>query len=415
MKLLINLCAHDGIISHYTGVGTMVKRYIKVIIKILEKEKIDYKLNLFTPQYHENSFGFSKETSELHKNLNIYQVSNGSNGEVNYGTIFNWQNLCENTASVINQMDFSSYDKILTISHDTPFACLQNDLIFNEKCISLWIPHSTIKIHEVDSAILGSEQFFQERLDWEHNAIDFINENKNSYLGGIGEFIKKHLCEEYQLLNSKIIDIFNGEIMEEKKQINYKTENELLFKQIKNYKEIILSFGRAEAYKNLTSPMILGDKMNIPTIVIAQSYYKEQPILKEYENIAKKTNANLFIDPPFDFPKYILENFKGNIILVIPSKKEIMGLIINEVRKMKKTNILSVANDIDGLKEQIVDEEDGLLVHLEDIDSAILKIKNNYNTEQMIRMSKNGYERLKKDYNFLENFKHFLIDLGVME
>ena len=35
MKLLVNLCAHDGIISHYEGVGTIVRRYVEVIRKIL--------------------------------------------------------------------------------------------------------------------------------------------------------------------------------------------------------------------------------------------------------------------------------------------------------------------------------------------------------------------------------------------
>ena len=35
MKLLINLCAHDGIISHYAGVGTIVRRYIEAILKMV--------------------------------------------------------------------------------------------------------------------------------------------------------------------------------------------------------------------------------------------------------------------------------------------------------------------------------------------------------------------------------------------
>ena len=41
MKLLVNLCAHDGIISHYAGVGTIVRRYVEVIRKILSKKSID--------------------------------------------------------------------------------------------------------------------------------------------------------------------------------------------------------------------------------------------------------------------------------------------------------------------------------------------------------------------------------------
>ena len=42
MKLLINLCAHDGIVSHYAGVGTIVKRYIEVFDIILKEKNIDY-------------------------------------------------------------------------------------------------------------------------------------------------------------------------------------------------------------------------------------------------------------------------------------------------------------------------------------------------------------------------------------
>ena len=48
MKLLINLCGHDGIISHYAGVGTIVSRYIEAIDYLLNKKNIEYHLNLFT-------------------------------------------------------------------------------------------------------------------------------------------------------------------------------------------------------------------------------------------------------------------------------------------------------------------------------------------------------------------------------
>ena len=61
MKLLVNLCAHDGIISHYAGVGTIVRRYVEVIRKILSKKSIDYHLNLFTLEFNEMSMGYNKE------------------------------------------------------------------------------------------------------------------------------------------------------------------------------------------------------------------------------------------------------------------------------------------------------------------------------------------------------------------
>ena len=149
MKLLINLCAHDGIISHYTGVGTIVKRYIKMFQMILEKRGYEYAINLYTPEYHSNSFGYSAYTHEVHKqmkNVNIIQISNGSNGAVNYGTIKDWKLLSKNTANAINSLDISNYDLVVTISNDTPFPVLSGAFEYvspdgTEGCFSL--PHSS--------------------------------------------------------------------------------------------------------------------------------------------------------------------------------------------------------------------------------------------------------------------------------
>ena len=58
------------------------------------------------------------------KNTKIYQIDNGSNKEINFGTIDNWKLLSENTAKIINEIDKTKYDKILTICNDTPFCCL---------------------------------------------------------------------------------------------------------------------------------------------------------------------------------------------------------------------------------------------------------------------------------------------------
>ena len=116
MKLLINLCSHDGIISYYTGVGTMVKRNIKTLINYLNENNIDYHINLITPEYNCDSFGYSKRTHLEHMNLNnisIVQISNGSDGKVNYGTIEHWHKLSGNVAKYINGIDIYHKKKLL--------------------------------------------------------------------------------------------------------------------------------------------------------------------------------------------------------------------------------------------------------------------------------------------------------------
>ncbi len=231
-----------------------------------------------------------------------------------------------------------------------------------------------MEIHKVDSAIKDSEKMLDIRVKWEYDAINYINTDSNSYLAGTSEYISKHLVEEYNLNKNKLISFINGELLS---QNTFYEENENMkeiFKEIENEQNIIFSFGRAEEYKNLDACMYLGKKLNIKPVVIAQPYFDNQPIIKKYKYIAKQTNTKLFVNVPFDFPFYILNHFKNNMIMLIPSKKEIFGLIINQVRRLNKNNILIVANDIGGLHEQINDCNNGILVNLDNKDESANKI-----------------------------------------
>ena len=85
-----------------------------------------------------------------------------------------------------------------------------------------------------------------------------------------------------------------------------------------------------------------------------------------------------------------------------------MGLVINEVRKLNKDNILIVANDIDGLKEQINDTYDGLLVDLNNIKESSKKIKKYLHNDMIIKMNNESQNTLKKKYDFYNNFSNFM-------
>ena len=410
MKLLINICSHDGIISHYNGVGTMTLKYIAIFSEILSKKNIDYKMNLFTPEYDTTSFGYNHNVYLKHKgmpNTKIYQIDNGSNKKVNYGKINNWELLCINTAKVINNIDMTIYDKVITIYNDTPFCSLGCYLKKEDNHKKVLVLHSSVKIHKVDSAIENSILGYDDRLKWELKGIDFINKDSNSYYGTICDYFCNHLVSEYNLDRNKTINLFNGEIINNSDTI-YSDEAIRLFDKIKDFESIIISYGRAEQYKNLEASFYLGKLLNIPSIVVAQLYYKKQPIRFDLEKIAKETNGNLFIDAAFDFPKYILTHFKGKIICLVPSKKEIMGLIVNEVRKLKRDNILIVANNIGGLKEQIKSGVDGVLVDLNNLEESKNTILKYFNNEDIKRICDNGYKVLTTKYDFYKIANKFL-------
>lgn len=88
------------------------------------------------------------------------------------------------------------------------------------------------------------------------------------------------------------------------------------------------------------------------------------------------------------------------MILLIPSKKEIFGLIVNQVRKLNKDNILIVANDIGGLHEQIEDGNDGVLVNLENLEESARKISKYFNIENIREFNQKSQIKLKNTYNF---------------
>lgn len=410
MKLLINICGHDGIESIYAGVGTIVKRYIKSTQIVLNKRKVDYDINLFTPKYNKNSFGYDEKIKKYHQsleNVNLYEIENGSNGNINYGTIDNWSKLCKNTAKIINEIDINCYDQIITIANDTPFAGLLKKLKSSIKHKKVWIPHSTVKIHEVDSAVEDKGNAYNERLLWEEDCINFINEDYNSYLGSTGRYIEKHLFDEYNLKKSKSIFIPNGEIIEEERIYDESIECKKLFNDLKDKTGLIISFGRAEEYKNLDCAVYLGDLLDLTSVIITKPYYKDQPILKKYESLKNNHDFYLYYDVPFEFPHYIINHFNKPMIVLIPSKKEIVGLIINEIRKMNKSNVLIVANDIGGLSEQINDGEDGVLVNLENISESAHKIKKYFNEKDIKRINDNSQKTLNTKYNFQKNMDIF--------
>lgn len=408
MKLLINLCAHDGIISHYAGVGTIVRRYIEVIRKLLSEKKIDYHLNLFTLEFNEKSMGYSKELFRYHESLDntsLYILSNGTNGKTSFGNIDNWILASRNVAKKINDIDFSSYDYVINLCNDTPFSYLVTLIKDSKNNITAWIPHSTGKIYSEDMSLSDEKLTINERVKMEQDVIDYINNHNNVYAISTGIYIRNHLINSYGLINN--IDLINGELLFRNNIYTEDNSMHKIFKKINKYESIILSLGRAERYKNLEKTMFLGRKLGIKPVVITQQYFKKQPIVKEYKKLAQKTGALLYVDESFFLPQYIVKNYNKPMILLVPSEKETFGLVINEIRRFNKDNVLIVANDRGGLHEQINDAINGILVNLDDIDNSANKIKKYLDVEIIKKMNFESQKKLKNNYNLEKNFDMF--------
>lgn len=408
MKLLVNICAQDGIVSHNSGVGTMVKRYIYSIHKYAHKRKIDLVLNLFSPRYFSTSFGYDGATkckNENLKNTTIYQLDNGSGGKKFFGSIDNWKIVSDETSKIINSFNLDEFDSVITLANDTPFAGVLERTIQSKKHVKIWIPHSTAKIHQSDNL---NEISVAERISWEKNVVDFINSHKNNFLGSVGEFMGEHMVEEYGLDCEKLIPIFNGEILSHKTKYVYNERVKELYKELNKNNQILLCFGRPERYKNLHKAIELGAKLDMQTIVNTQEYYPNMPYVQFLKDKAELNGCKLYINEPFNFPQYILKKWGKTIVLLVPSEKEIAGLVVNEIRKFNKKNVLLVVNNIDGLKEQVTDGKDAILIDINNIEETADKIRSNLNKRNILKLRKGALDTLNTKYNFEKNFEMFI-------
>ena len=313
----------------------------------------------------------------------------------------------KNVSNKINEINFSDYDYVLNVCNDTPFAYLTTLIKTEKNSVTVWIPHSTGKIYNEDMSLSNEKLTINERVKMEQDVIDYINNHNNTYAISTSIYIRNHLFNSYGLIKTKTIDLINGELLFRN---NLYVENKRIyeiFKEVNNYDSIILSLGRADRYKNLDKTMLLGNQLKIKPIVITQQYFAGQPIIKEYEELAKKTNSLLFVDEPFFLPQYIVKNYNKPMILLVPSEREIFGLVINEMRRFNKNNVLIVANDRGGLHEQISDGIDGVLVDFNDIDGSANKIRKYFDEKTIRKMHVESQKKLKNNYDLEKNFDAF--------
>ena len=88
-----------------------------------------------------------------------------------------------------------------------------------------------------------------------------------------------------------------------------------------------------------------------------------------------------------------------------------MGLIINEVRKLNKDNIMIVSNNTGGLKEQITSTYDGILINTNNLTKAKDLILKYFTDTDIKRMSINGYNTLTQKYDFSKTVKEFIEEI----
>ena len=412
--------AHDGITSLYTGVGKIANQSLSVLSSLSLKYRFD--TYFITGKYNHRCLGYDSKLKAKSKKTAIkgggklIEISNGSNGEISYGNINHWKTASKEAAKEILKYA-SKYQKIISIALDTPFAGTSESLISYNNINNIWIPHSTVALHKIDSA-LGKkgegDKYYKERYLWEKRAIMMSTEKDRQHVGIISNFMETHLIREYGLKSPKIIPFKNGLIIKRQTKPSAREITKLLEKyQIDKNKNVVLTFGRLEPYKGFEDAARIAKYLpeSIQMIIFAQPYKKSDAYLTSFKSFIEKIEspAKFISDYNFQDPQMIIYHKKCKVVLV-PSIVEPFGLIPEEVRLKKLNHVIPVVTKIGGLEEQVTNGVDGYFIDSTSHKSSAKIISSIFRlTKQQLReLSKNGFERLKKDYDLHQNLENSL-------
>lgn len=421
-KVAIVYIAHDGYTSMYTGVGTVARDFLlsfPEVTKRLNQVRRNYSFDLFatTIKYNSNCFGYSESLKQAnlkfvkrHENIKLIELLNGSYGEESYAGIDHWKAASISAATFIYTLSLS-YDYVIAIAVDTPFAQVAN-YYFNQyesqNVEIVWLPQSTVIIHREKQKTLSSEEKL--RFKWEKDCIDLANTHSQVFIGSVGQYMKGHLIEDFGAKPVKIIDLTNSLYLKrlDTYKISQKSiENTLQKLGVPCDKPILFSFGRAEYYKGLDLVLLgsldLIKKYNYYVLVLTSPYEDNQndPILTKLNSIAKRYANDMKVISTQDFllPHAIMQ-WKNTNILAILSRAEPFGLIPIESRYYMNQKLTLLVSAVGGLMEQVNDGKDGFLTQLRhnDIRATLEKIAK-LPIENKKQITVSGYNKINKLYN----------------
>lgn len=202
-KKHIVIAAHDGVFTHYTGVGTVIQNTVSALLEL--KSNTELKISFASIFIDEQSEAFDvKAFSNVDKlvkqhNGYIIKLANDSNGQKESDTWkdpYNWQVTCNSFVSSLNLL-LDENDENIIMLHDTVFlyfeiAQRQLDKKLRKTIRSFYIPHSSGMCHSyVDKS------WNEKRISYEKACFSAIMHNDHSSIVAVGVTFGQHLSDSY--------------------------------------------------------------------------------------------------------------------------------------------------------------------------------------------------------------------------
>jgi hypothetical protein len=420
----IIIVSYDGIVTHYCGVGTIIRNTMKALDQISQVEKIrvslvhifaDPKGKVFNKECYLDSLNLINKTGG-----SLISLSNGTPG-FDAGDMWKsfpeWEKANTNLSSALDNLLTNNEDNIVML-HDTPFLLFSKfkDCIINRKVKYFYLPHSSGLNHA-----FGNAEWRSKRVKIEKECFSLITKDYDSVIIATGKSFGEHLINDYGLSFKPNAYLKNGLYFDQYSDcFSIKYKNKDLKKygiDVPDNSKVIFSWGRcsiAKGFKELVLAWSLVEK-ELPNHYLVLQVPNNSGENEYFQNL-KESRATI--------PRIILiDDFNSEIwkrvlrcentdVVCLPSLMDPNPHTPIEAKLFSRgMNYVIVASEKDGVKDTFLPGE------------AILV--DPYNTESFARSLLMGAEldvnvRNKmaisnsitiNNYDYVENFKSFISNL----
>lgn len=375
LKYAVVYMAHDGITSHYAGIGTYSMCYIYSLPKIAELVAgAGGALNIFmvTPRYQPSFYGYKKDLMVLCTKIcrkydgELFEVDDGLGGTESYGGIKNWELVSKQAADIVADLA-EDYDRVIVVAVDTPFLMTGEALFkkypsLGEKVTVVLSPQSTERIHRTGVS---------NRFRWEKRRFAAAVKYPSIKISYSSLFLKNHLKQEYGLASSRMVMSMSGIIFDSpryKRLSQKKIRDILVSRGLPLDRKIVFSVGRLEAYKGFEDTMrickYIDHKIKPYLVLVGVSYIPNNPLLPRLRKIKKELglDGKLIFNLDLELPTALWQ-WSNCLLSAHISRYEPFGLAPVEARYLAgEAGPVVVVSDQGGLKEQVKDGYEGFVV-----------------------------------------------------